>query len=247
MRAVIIDDEKLSREVICNYLDEYCKDVEIVAKATSVKTGYNVIHKFKPDLVFLDIEMADGKGFDLLTKFEKIDFRIIFVTAYSDYAIKAFRFSAIDYLLKPVRIDELIEAVNKARAMQESGINPQMLEVLFNHLRTSDQPRNSTIIIPNIKGFEVIKVPEIIMCQADGYCTNFYVIGKRKVISSKNLKNFDSLLEDQGFIRVHHSFLINIDHVISFTRQGEIFLSEGLKASLGESYKNEFTRRMGKK
>jgi two-component system, LytTR family, response regulator len=246
MRAVVIDDEKLSREVICNYLDEYCKEIEVVAKATSVKTGYNVIRKFKPDLVFLDIEMADGKGFDLLTRFDKIDFRIIFVTAYSNYAIKAFRFSAIDYLLKPVKIDELIEAVNKAKLSQEAGINPQVLEVLYNNLRGGLQ-HNNTIIIPNLKGFEVIKVHDIIMCQADGYCTSFFVTGKRKVVSSKNLKNFDSLLEDQGFIRVHHSYLVNIDHIISFTRQGEIFLTEGNKALLGESYKNEFSRRMGRK
>jgi len=115
IRAVIIDDEKLARDVIFNYLKEYCPDVEVVAQAATVQTAYEAIIKTAPDLIFLDIEMPDGKGFDLLKMFDKINFRIIFVTAYSEYAIKAFRFSALDYLLKPVKIDELIEAVAKIR------------------------------------------------------------------------------------------------------------------------------------
>ncbi len=244
MRAVIIDDERLSREVICNCIREYCPDVEIVAKATSVKTGYNVIRKFSPDLIFLDVEMADGKGFDLLTMFDRIEFKIIFVTGYSDYAIKAFRICAVDYLLKPVKADELVEAVQKARVMNGSGVRTDFLEALMENLRNG-KAHNNTLIIPHLKGFEVLKVQEIIMCQADGYCTSFYVSGNRKVVSSKNLKHFDKLLEDQGFVRVHHSYLVNMNHISGYTRQGEIFLSEYLKAYLGDSYKNEFVRRMG--
>ena len=242
IRAVVIDDEKLARDVICNYLAEYCPDVEIVAEASSVKTGYAAIQKTTPDLIFLDVEMPDGQGFDILNMFEKIDFKIVFVTAYSEYAIKAFRFSAVDYLLKPVKIDELVDAVARVRSAGPAGINTEIINSLLNNLR-SNSPRQSTLIIPNIKGFEVLMVSEIIMCQADGYCTNFHLSGSRKVVSSKNLKHFDGLLEDQNFLRVHHSYLVNLDHVTGYTRQGEILLSEGLKAFLGDSYKTEFVRR----
>ena len=246
MRAIIIDDEKLSREVICNFLEEYCKDVEVIAKASSVRTGFKAIKKFAPDFVFLDIEMSDGKGFDLLTMFDSIDFKIIFVTAYSEYAIKAFRFSAIDYLLKPVKIEELIDAVDKVRMAQGAGMNKELVDTLIRNIKAGADS-HPTLIIPHLNGFDVLKASDIIMCQADGYCTKFFLTGNRKVVSSKNLKNYDSLLDDNNFIRVHHSYLVNMNHITSCTRQGEIILDEGLKAYLGDSYKNEFTRRVGKK
>jgi two-component system LytT family response regulator len=242
IRAVIIDDEKLARDVIANYLGEFCPDVEVVAQASSVKTALAAIQKTSPDLVFLDIEMPDGNGFDLLNMFEKIDFRIIFITAYSEYAIRAFRFSALDYLLKPVKIDEIIDAVARVRSAESRGISTEIINSLLINLKSSSA-RQSTLIIPNLKGFEVLKVNDIIMCQADGYCTNFLLAGNRKVVSSKNLKHFDGLLEDQNFMRVHHSYMVNLDHVSGYTRQGEILLSDGLKAYLGDSYKAEFVKR----
>jgi len=246
LRAVIIDDERPAREVISNYLREYCPDVEIVATASSVRTGYSAIKKTSPDLVFLDIQMSDGKGFDLLAMFDRIDFKIVFVTAFSEYAIRAFRFSAVDYLLKPVRIDELVDAVAKVRAATDRGISSEIVNALMKNIRT-DSTRQSSLIIPNLKGFEVLRVPEIIMCQADGYCTNFYITGQRKVISSRNLKHFEGLLADQGFLRVHHSYLVNLEYITGYTRHGEINLTEGLKAYLGDSYKAEFTRRFAAK
>lgn len=246
IRAAIIDDETLARDVIFNYLAEYCPDVEVVAQASSVATAFAAIQKSSPDLVFLDIEMPDGKGFDLLNMFDKIDFKIIFVTAYSEYAIKAFRFSAVDYLLKPIKIDELVDAVARVRTAEPAGISIEIMNTLLSNLR-STSPRQSTLIIPNLKGFEVLKVNDIIMCQADGYCTNFILAGNRKVVSSKNLKHFDGLLMDQGFLRVHHSYLVNLEHVTGYTRQGEILLSEGQKAFLGDSYKGEFVRRFSAK
>lgn len=242
IRAVIIDDEKLARDVIANYLGEFCPDVEVVAQASSVKTALAAIQNTSPDLVFLDIEMPDGNGFDLLNMFEKIDFRIIFITAYSEYAIRAFRFSALDYLLKPVKIDEIIDAVARVRSAESRSMSTEIINSLLSNLKSSSA-RQSTLIIPNLKGFEVLKVNDIIMCQADGYCTNFLLAGNRKVVSSKNLKHFDGLLEDQNFMRVHHSYMVNLDHVSGYTRQGEILLSDGLKAYLGDSYKAEFVKR----
>lgn len=246
LHTIVVDDEKLSREVLCNYLKEYCTEIEIVATASSVKTALRTIKRSDPDLVFLDIEMADGKGFDLLTLLHPINFKIIFVTAYSEYAVKAFRFSAVDYLLKPVKIDELKDAVDKVKLLNKNVPGTQNLSALINNMKSGNSIM-PILVIPHLKGFEVLKIPEIIMCQAEGYCTNFFISGRGKIVSSKNLKHFDSLLEDQSFIRVHHSYLININHVESFTRQGEIFLTGGLRASLGDSYKNDFVKRLGRK
>ncbi len=246
LRTIVIDDEKLSREVICNYLKEYCIDIEVVATASSVKTAYRAISKYNPDFIFLDIEMADGKGFDLLMMFEHINFKVIFVTAYSEYAVKAFRFSAADYLLKPVKIDELISAVEKIKSIKERIPGTDIIAELMKNLdRESALPR--TLVIPHLKGFNVLKISEIIMCMADGYCTNFFVTGDRKYISSRNLKHFDDMLEEQNIIRVHHSYLVNINHVLSYSRQGEINLTEGHKAYLGDSYKNYFIKKFGGK
>jgi two-component system LytT family response regulator len=246
LRTIVIDDERLSREVICNYLKTYCSDIEIVAIASSVKTAYKAINKHHPDFIFLDIEMADGKGFDLLMMFEKIDFRVIFVTAYSEYAVKAFRFSAVDYLLKPVKIDELISAVEKIKSLNEQIPGMGALSELMKNLsKESALPR--TLVIPHLKGFDVLKISEIIMCVADGYCTNFFVTGVRKYTSSKNLKHFDEMFEELNIIRVHHSYLVNLNHVLSYSRQGEILLAEGHKAYLGDSYKNYFIKKFGGK
>jgi two-component system LytT family response regulator len=240
IRAIVIDDEKPSREVLCNYLKDFCPNVEVVDSALSVKTAYKSIKKNNPDVVFLDIEMADGKGFDLLKLFSRIDFKVIFVTAYSEYAIKAFRFNAIDYLLKPVKIDELQIAVDKViKATSYKNSYSVQLATLLKTI-TEGSNNQDTITISHIKGFEVLKICDIIMCVADSYCTNFYLIGKRKVISSKNLKLYEDLLISYKFIRVHHSFLINLNHVQSYTNQGEIILSERNKAFLGDRYKKQF-------
>lgn len=239
LKAIVVDDEKPSREVLSNYLRDYCEDIQVVAKASSVKSAYKAIRKHNPDLLFLDIELGDGKGFDLLTKFEKTDFKIIFVTAYSEFAIKAFRVNAVDYLLKPVKIDELKAAVEKAKTLNSNHFDSEQIATLIKNISSSSS-QQQTITIPHIKGFDVLKISEIIMCRADGYCTEFYLTGKRKFLSSKNLKNYETLLSGRNFIRTHHSFLVSLDHVCSYTKYGEIVLTEGNKASLGDSNKKMF-------
>ena len=244
--AIIVDDEKPSREVLANYLHDYCKDIEVVATASSVKTAQKAIEKYNPDVVFLDIELPDGKGFDLLTRFETIRFRVIFVTAYSEYAIKAFRVNAIDYLLKPIKIDELTAAVEKLRNGFGEATNIDKITAVLKSMSEASF-KQPTLVVSNIRGFEVMKINEIIMCRADGYCTNFYITGNKKVISSKNLKQYEKMLCEQGFIRVHHSYLVNINHVNSVTRQGEILMAENNKAYLGDSFKRDFLKQFTKK
>jgi two-component system LytT family response regulator len=246
IRALIVDDEKPSRELMCNYLKEFCDDVEIAGTASSVRTAFRAIQKYSPDVVFLDIEMPDGKGFDLLAMFENIEFKVVFTTAYSEYAIKAFRVNAADYLLKPVKIDELKAAVERVRNGNSLKIDSDKVGALLQSLsdNTNSQP---VIVISNIKGFEVLKINDIIMCKADGYCTNFFLEGKRKLVSSKNLKQYENLLTSHNFLRVHNSYLININHVKSFNRQGEILLSDDNTAYLGDSYRSLFLNKFSLK
>jgi two-component system LytT family response regulator len=188
--------------------------------------------------------MADGKGFDLLMMFEQINFKVIFVTAYSEYVVKAFRFSSVDYLLKPVKIDKLISAVEKIKSLKGQVPGTDIIAELMKNLNR-ESALLRTLVIPHLKGFDALKISDIIMCVADGYCTNFFVTGNRKYVSSRNLKHFDEMLEEYNIIRVHHSYLVNITHVLSYRRQGEIILTEGQKAYLGDSYKNYFIKKLG--
>ena len=244
--AIVVDDEKPSREVLCNFLRDYCSDVSVLGTASSVKTAYKVICRHKPDLVFLDIELGDGKGFDLITRFESIDFKIIFVTAYSEHAIRAFRVNAVDYLLKPVKIEELRSAVEKVKNARGTQYDHMKLEEIINGL-SENSGIQSTIVISHLKGFEIIRRIEIIMLKADGYCTEFYLRGRRKVVSSKNIKNYEALLTGDNFMRVHNSYIVNLNYVTSCTKQGEIHLEEGCTAFLGDSYKTQFSNKLLKK
>lgn len=244
--AVVIDDEKPSREVLCNFLRDYCSEVTVVGTASSVRAAYKLISRLKPELVFLDIELGDGKGFDLITKFKSIDFKIIFVTAYSEHAIRAFRVNAVDYLLKPVKIEELKSAVEKVISTIANHYDQLTIGEIINSL-SDHSGMQPTIVISHLKGFEILKVNEIIMLKADGYCTEFYLTGKRKVVSSKNIKNYESSLDGYNFMRVHNSFIVNLNFVTSYTKQGEIHLEEDCHAFLGDSYKTQFSSRLLKK
>jgi two-component system LytT family response regulator len=246
LTAIVVDDEKPSREALSTYIRDFCPNVKVISECENAKSAYQTILEHHPKLVFLDIEMPNGDGFDLLRMFKRIDFKVIFVTAFSEYALNAFRFSATDYLLKPVKVDELVEAVAKVKeelALQHTNLNLQMLMEGLSHKESS----HNDLVIPSTKGFTVIKIPELIMCEADGYCTHFYLTGKEKITSSKNLKHYEELLSDHRMMRVHHSNLINLEHVKGYCHQGEISLSEEICCPLGNNYKAQFLEVFGKK
>jgi two-component system LytT family response regulator len=245
IRSLIIDDEMPSREALANYITGYCPDVDILAQCDSARSACEAIMKYRPALIFLDIEMPNGNGFDLLKMVKSIDFKVIFITAFSEYAIRAFRFSATDYLLKPVKVDELVEAVNKVKqeiALEKSNANIQKL------LENISLPgtRLNQLVIPDSNGFQVVDTEKLIYCEADGYCTHFYLTGKIKITSSKNLKHYEELLSGFDFLRVHNSYLINPSHVKAYTHQGEIRMTENLTCPLGSSYKRNFLERFRK-
>jgi two-component system LytT family response regulator len=243
IKAIVVDDERPSREALCNYLNEFCPSVEVLGRASSLNSAYKIITKLKPDVVFLDIEMPDGSGFDLLKRFERIDFRIIFITAYSEYAVEAFRFNALDYLLKPLKIDELQAAVNKVNDEIITKTNDQNIKTLINAI-FSPPGFQQSISIPNRDGFDIIKLKDIIMCEADGYNTYFYLIDKRKIRSSKNMKHYENILKDFGFLRVHHSWLVNLIFIESYSNQEEILLYDKYRCPLGHVYKQAFLEKL---
>jgi len=245
LKTIIVDDERPSREALGKYITDYCPNVEILASCNSVKTAYSAITKYNPHLVFLDIEMPNKNGFELLQMFNPINFKVVFITAYAEYAIKAIRFSAVDYLLKPVMVDELVEAVNKVRSeimLETSNLNLQKL--LENIAQKREEFKQ--LVVSDSNGFKVIETSDIILCEADGYCTHFLLARKEKVTSSKNLKHYEELLSNQGFIRVHNSFMVNLSHIKSYSNQGEIMLSGNMSCPLGNAFKQRFLERFKK-
>jgi two-component system, LytTR family, response regulator len=244
LRTIVVDDEKPSREALATYIRDFCPDVDIVAECDSVKSAYKAILEHQPLLVFLDIEMPNGNGFDLLQLFKNPTFKVIFVTAFSDYAIRAFRFSATDYLLKPVKVDELIEAIDKVKLELSVAPDNQNLVLLMESL--NHKGNNQKLVIPGSKGFSVINLSDIILCQADGYLTHFHLLGKQKFCSTKNMKFYEDMFDHQ-IIRVHRSFMVNIAHVKGYTHDGEILLADSHTCPLGDAYKQKFMELLGRK
>lgn len=241
LKAIIVDDEKPSREALANYIFEFCSQVEIVAECPSAKSAFKSITQHNPQLVFLDIEMPRGNGFDLLKMFRNVPFKVIFVTAFSDYAIQAFRVSAADYLMKPVKVSELIEAVGKVQRELDRDDSYQIIHALLSNLE-SPSGESGKLVIPDQKGFQVINTPDIVFCKADGYCTTFHLGDHSVICSSKNLKYYEELLPVSMFMRVHHSFLVNITQVTGYTNHGEILLKNGGICPLSSAYKVAFLK-----
>lgn len=240
MRTIIIDDEEKARKTIYNYLTLYCKEVEIVAQADNVESGYKAIIENQPELVLLDINMPDGTGFDLLKRFEKINFKIIFITAYEEYAIKAFKFSALDYLLKPLNPQELIEAVGKARKI----IDNEAFEFSYKAFLSNYNNQVKTdkkLVLKTAESIYMIDIKDIIRCEADGSYTTFYINDSRKIMVSKNLKEYEDILTEYNFFRPHHSHLVNLDYMLSFEKRegGHIVMKDKSMVPVATRRKDE--------
>lgn len=214
--AILVDDEQDSRDILSRYLEKYCPQVELLAKCDSVKSGLEAISKHQPKIVFLDIEMPYGNGFDLLDQVGDVNFETVFVTAYDNYAIKALNQSAAYYLLKPIDIEELIAAVEKicAELKQEDPI--LHAKILLDNLKEGDKPKK--IMLPTMEGFEIVSISEIIYCEADDNFTRFHLADKRELLICRTLKYFEETLTDEPFIRIHRSHMINLHYVIRYTK-----------------------------
>lgn len=217
LRTLIIDDEPHIRETLNHLLKKFCPQVKVVGEADSVASGITEIRNKIPDLVLLDIKMEDGTGFDLIDHFENIAFNIIFVTAYQEYAIRAFGFSAIDYILKPINPEKLVDAVKRADQIVQSSFNTQ-LNTLKENLDLTEN-KNRKIILKTLENIYLLDVQDIIHCASDGNYTVFDTTDHQKIIVSKIIKEYDKLLSDSGFLRVHRSHLINLKHIKRLSKQ----------------------------
>jgi two-component system LytT family response regulator len=218
LKAIIVDDEAKARRILETFLIEYCPQIQILALAQDVPQAVKAIQKLKPDVVFLDIEMPGYNGFQLLEFFEEIDFEIIFTTAYSEFALRAFQVSAIDYLLKPIQIDQLTAAVQKLEKIQGNSFIRERMETLQKNL---EEYKLKKIVIPLSEGSLFVELNDIIFLKAEGSYANIFFKDGNKVIVSKNLKDYeDQLTLEEGFFRTHRSFLINTKYIIHVSSDG---------------------------
>jgi two-component system LytT family response regulator len=235
LRTLIIDDETPVRNTLKGLLEKTCTQVSVVGEANSVKSGIRAIRENSPDLILLDIKMEDGTGFDLLSHFVNINFKIIFITAYEEFAIRAFEFSAVDYLLKPINPEKLIRAVEKAASLKSNDFNIQ-LRTLQENINNSGKP-NKKIILKTMDSIFLFQIDDIVHCESDGSYTAIETTDDQKIIVSKVLKDYDRLLAGSGFLRVHRSHLINLRHIKRFDKHdgGYLNMSNGSRVPVSTS------------
>ena len=227
MRTILIDDETVARDNLKTMLSIYAPEVQIVAEADGVKTGLATIKEYKPELVLLDVEMKDGTGFDLLSFYGRLDFKVIFVTGHDAYAIRAFKISAIDYVLKPVDPDDLVSAINKAQ--QATDGNEQQIKVTNLVQNNRENLANQKIILKDSETVYLVAVKDIVRCESETNYTRFYLVDGRVLMVSKTLKEYDTLFEGQNFFRAHQSHLINLFHFDRYEKKdgGTVFMKDG--------------------
>ena len=231
IKAVIIDDIQEAITVLTSDLQTYCKNIEVIGSANGVVSGAKIIKELKPDLIFLDIQMPDGTGFDLLEIIGEADFKLIFTTASDEFAVKAFKFSAIDYLLKPIDPDDLMKAVEKV----EHQHNPtSRLELLKGNLENQKK-----IALNTVDKIHIVQIEDVIRLESDVNYTRFYFKDGSKLMVTKTLKEFDKMLSDHSFIRIHQSHLVNTNFIKEYTKQdGKLVLKNGDKISVSSRKKS---------
>jgi len=249
--ALLIDDEANSRQAMRNLLSQLCPDVTIAGEAKNVDMGIELIHSVKPQLIFLDIQMPGKTGFDLLAAIDKVDFDIIFTTAYHEYAVKAFRFSAIDYLLKPIDPDDLVNAVARVREKHNpaSTSQVQLLKQLWQQLSVNKnaQNLNQKLALATQEGIHLIEVNDIVWCESLGSYTKFYLSNGEKLVTSKLIKEYEEILADYQFFRVHQSYLISLQHVKKYVKGdgGQVWMTDGAEVEVARRRKEEFLAALG--
>jgi two-component system, LytTR family, response regulator len=244
IKAVIVDDELIAREVLENYLKKYCPVVEVIGQAQHIKEAVPMIQSLKPQLVFLDVEMPYGNAFDVLEACQDQQFETIFITAYSEYSLRALNMSAAYYILKPIDITELISAVNKVQLSILKTEDFNRTKILLQNLKL--QPEKQQIILPTLQGFDVIKTEHIIKLQANGNFTDVYLADGSCKMICKFLKHFDELL-DVPFVRVHRSFIVNSRFIKSYSKSagGFVTLLDGSEIEVSATHKEELLKAIG--
>lgn len=245
IRTVLVDDEIDSIKVLQCLLESCCPDINIIGKADGVETALTTIQTTRPDLVFLDIEMTQGNAFDLLNQLMPLTFQVIFVTAFDSYAIRAFKYSAVDYLLKPVDIDELRTAVERvAGRFHEKTVMSQM-QTLLDNVGTF-QISQQKMAIPTAEGLIFVAIRDIIRFEAKGSYTAIYLTGGEPVLATRNIKEYEDLLPESVFCRIHNSHIISLQKIQRYQkgRGGHVIMEDGSNIEVASRRREEFLRRL---
>jgi two-component system LytT family response regulator len=245
-RAILVDDEPRGLNSMQRLLQLNCPDVEVVATCSSVDEATEKINELRPDLIFLDVGMPVKNGFDLLRELKDSQFEVIFVTAHNQFMVEAFHFSAIDYLLKPVDDELLVDAVKRAkkRILEKEGT--KNIETFLYNVQQKQSPRDMRLCIPSVKGFQVVDLSDILYAESSGNYTNFQLAAKHFICSSKPMHEYEELLSDAGFVRIHKSYLINLLHVKEYIRGegGSVRLTNGKELEVARRKKDIFLQKM---
>ncbi|AWI25320.1 LytR/AlgR family response regulator transcription factor [Flavobacterium pallidum] len=238
--AVIVEDETAAREVLRVYISKYCPQVTIIGEAQNIKEAVPLLHELQPQLVFLDVEMPFGNAFDVLEACRDLQFETIFVTAFSEYSLKALNQSAAYYLLKPISIEELILAVNKVQHQIQNQEILNRNKIILDNFR-EPKPEKQQVILPTLEGFEVVKMEDIVRLRGNGNFTDLYLTNGHKKMVCRFLKHFSEILP-LPFLRVHKSHIINLHFVKSYNKGGFLTLHDGAEIEVSPTYKDEFLK-----
>lgn len=243
-KAVIVDDEKNALDVLRMQLNAYCPEIEIVSASVGGKQGITDILQYKPDLVFMDIEMPLINGFDVLEATRHLNYKVIFTTAYDQFAIKAFKYSAVDYLLKPIDIEELKSAVKKLIHNEQKDL-VSILQNMYQHFNQGAGYQKK-IALPFGEGFEMIAVQDIVRCESESNYTTIYLSDKRKVVLTRTLKEIEEQLPFPPFYRIHNSHIVNVDCILKWykTDGGYVIMNDGAQINISRSRKEAFFESM---
>ncbi len=240
IKSIIVEDELGAREVLKNYLSKYCPQVDVIGEAQNIKEAVPMLHELRPQLVFLDVEMPFGNAFDVLEACKDLHFETIFVTAFSEYSLKALNQSAAYYLLKPISIEELILAVNKVQEQISKVEIFDRNKIILENFRET-KPEKQQVILPTLEGFEVVKMKEIIRLRGNGNFTDIYLQNGQKKMVCRFLKHFSEILP-LPFLRVHKSHIINLSFVKSYNKGGFLTLNDLSEVEVSPTYKEDFLK-----
>jgi two-component system LytT family response regulator len=244
--AIIIDDKKRNASFLSGLLKEYCPEVELLGEANSVKTGVELINAVKPSLVFLDVEMPDGTGFDLLEQLHEKDFNVIFTTAHDHYALRAIKFSALDYLLKPINYLELQAAIEKVKEEKQDDSLLNNISMLLKNLTPASGKPTGKIAFPDMEGHTFVDISDIVRLEADGNYTHVYMADGSKILASRTLKEFEVFIDKYDFVRIHRTHVINMNHIKNYIKGngGYVVMDDGSTAEVSVRKKDEFLRKI---
>jgi two-component system, LytTR family, response regulator len=241
MRAILVDDEKELLMILERMISRHVPELEIIATCNTTEEAIGKITALKPDVLFLDIQLRETTGFDLLNKLPTRDFEVIFTTSHESYALKALKAGALDYLVKPVQLEELMSAVQKVRMKRMSMASTQQLEMLMSYFKPA-KPKVKRIALTASDHLIFVDTNDVIYCESDSNYTTFFLVSGEKVVISKTLKDVEEILENDGFFRIHASYLVNMKHVSKFTRGdgGHVVMSNNQQLTVSRKKKEEF-------